>query len=1346
MTTLDAETFSVFYTAVHGHEPLPWQQDLARRVLDGHGWPDTIDVPTGLGKTSTIDIAVFAAAADAPEARRRVFFVVDRRLVVDDAYDHAQRLAAALNDPASHPPVVGRVAGRLTRPGDDEQSQRGLEVARMRGGTTWSWRWVERPDRHAVVVGTVDQIGSRLLMRGYGLSPNLAPIDAALVGTDSLVICDEAHLSRPFLSALGTVTGHAGGSGRLDRPRVVAMSATTRRQHDARTHTTTDADGQHPVAGARLHAPRGLHLVHPKVPPSRSGAAVVDQIAGWARELAPPDSGRVVLSVCNTVARARAVFDALGRDGVAEEDRVLLTGRSRPLDREYVLAGSAHRFLLDHRDHTSSGRPCHVVSTQTVEVGANIDADALVTESASVTALTQRLGRLGRAPERRAPGREFPAVVVHDPATSDDDPVYGPARNATWNLLTRQAEPLRPTARTRCDTADLPAPVDASPVRLRELLAQLNKDERDTLVGPDPLVPQLWENTLRAWTNTSPRPHPDPPVAPYLHGRDTRDPDIQLLWRADITREDLTTALTGPGDGEETSPALSSVRQRLQALPPAAEEMLNLPVAAVTRWAEAQQQPDLADLETASGTADGTGGDTPVVRYRGRDDVAVVRLAAVRPGDVVVLPSSYGGCDDHGWNPASRTPVLDVADLAGRRGRPQVRLTHRLRTLLPPESEEPDIPQPHEAQRAHRILDDLLATLDDQDSEDAAPPTPEDFAAALTSHDPPRPEGTHLDRTRRLLENLARLTTAARDRRLRVSPVPDSESGVVLSASAAALAGDDDTSSSSTADTPVELDTHQDAVARQAAEFARNIGLDDGETHAVWLAARHHDQGKRDPRFQAMLHGLPAHALGGAPVLAKSGMNPDDPAAFRHALARSGYPPGMRHEALSARIAAAHLERGNYDVDRELVLHLVASHHGRARPLVTPVTDPDPAAVPDPDGGTPFNTGEVTDWHQPARFERLQRNYGVWRLALLETVVRMADIWCSAGHPVTTAQHPAIPRLPGPGSRSASTPRHTVELPALDGRDPLGFLAALGTVRLLTEHTGGPVGLGFDPLRATAHLSSHLPDLDAVAEELHTIAVGIGTDHLLPAAPPEWPPQQSSGSGGDPLRVPTRRVPDLVRTATDTAADEAQQRTVRRWLSVILTDLAEDNQGRAALTPFMAPAGRQTAATFFKFPLEEIRAGNERLYQALAGWRRVPGYTGEYLDHRAIRTAGDLPSGESTPAGVPGATWLATHALPLLGLTGDARGPVATLWYRLRRQRVMVWPVWQQTLDEPAIRALLGHPGVRPRADTDSSGEVVVRRANMAPLGVMTVGAAQRRPVPGGKSAGPLVPVSVRVV
>ncbi|WP_184583469.1 type I-G CRISPR-associated helicase/endonuclease Cas3g [Lipingzhangella halophila] len=1292
---LDVDAFTRFYTAIHSHEPFPWQQSLLQRVLDGQEWPDAVDVPTALGKTSVLDIAVFAAAAGAPAARRRVFFVVDRRLVVDEAYDHAQRLAHALAHADQYPePVVGTVAHRLHLP-HDAHDQSPVDVTRMRGGTTWSWRWLDRPDRHAIVVGTVDQIGSRLLMRGYGTSPNLRPIDAALVGTDSLILLDEAHLSQALLETVRTLTTEEEDDP-LARPRLMALSATVPLDDTAQVHATSRADEEHPIGRARLRTPRRVHLVEPK-----TNKVVVDQLAGWSRGLAR--DGEVVLTVCNTVAHARAVFDALAAQGVAEEDRVLLTGKIRPVDRDHLIATYYPRMRLGRTPDPGQGA-MHVVATQTVEVGANIDADVLVSESASLTALTQRLGRLARAAELRPSDRVWVAraVIVHDPKTDDDDPVYGPARNATWQVLSRECEVLYPTGRARFTCDALPQSRPASPLALRDLLASLSSEDRDRVREPYRAPPVLWPHTWQAWQRTSPTPVPDPPVAPYLHGRETGGGDVQLVWRDDVTNDNLD------GVGAET----------LRVVPPAAAEMLQLSVSAFRYWAH--QQPDaagnVADVEGTTTDDDANGNTLQVLRYRGRDGIEAVTAADVRPGDVVVVPAGRGGYDRFGWAPHSTVPVVDVADVAPRRDQPLVRLHPRLCGLAPDLSDE-----------LHTLMAATSVADEDQDAE----PLAEDYVPHLKAF---LAAGEHtgvVTHQEALHANLQRLAAASSRKQLVAHRlVEDDETPrVVLSTRGGGYVSDEDEVSTSTGEVTRDLEQHQREVARQAAEFARNLDLDPRLVRAVWLAARHHDQGKRDPRFQFMLRGTAAPGLDDTPALAKSTLAPGDRTAYRQALVTSGYPRGMRHEALSAQLATTHLERNFYDVDTELVVHLIAAHHGRNRPLLPAVTDPNPHTVTLP-GGETATTNETHDWKAPQRFARLTETYGPWRLALLETIVRLADIWCSANQPLTPP-HEETPTIPAPSVQGGVAAVHTVALPALDGRDPLGFLTTLGVLRLLTNE-GHPAWLSFDPTTATAHLTSPMENVDAIVEALTSIIHAVPDGGLLPEVDPSWPPQ--IGIGKDPIRVPPDELP--------AAAEEARKAGAQDWLGVIITDLARRNADQ--VTPYMAPAGGQKVATFFKKPFDEVRSNPDWIRQALTSWRRLGGFTGENLDHRVIRTAGDTPTGKSTPSGVPGATWLATQASPLLRLTGTGTRSMATMWHRIGRRRVMVWPIWRQPLDLWAIQALLEHPQLRPHGLDEPPG-LGVDRSGVAPLGVVTVGAAERRPIPGGKSAGVLAPTPIRL-
>src|SRR5688500_17499000 len=88
---LKSGDFSTFFRALNnGREPFPWQERLAELVCTG-GWPEVLDLPTASGKTSCIDIAVFAMAVR-KSGPRRIFFVVDRRVVVDQAFEHMKEI------------------------------------------------------------------------------------------------------------------------------------------------------------------------------------------------------------------------------------------------------------------------------------------------------------------------------------------------------------------------------------------------------------------------------------------------------------------------------------------------------------------------------------------------------------------------------------------------------------------------------------------------------------------------------------------------------------------------------------------------------------------------------------------------------------------------------------------------------------------------------------------------------------------------------------------------------------------------------------------------------------------------------------------------------------------------------------------------------------------------------------------------------------------------------------------------------------------------------------------------------------------------------------------------------
>ncbi|MCS6907615.1 MAG: hypothetical protein RML93_07020, partial [Anaerolineales bacterium] len=120
---------------------------LAERAAKD-GWPQALDLPTAAGKTACMDIAVYTLACqhnvpvNQRTAPRRIWFVVDRRIVVDEAYARAERIATKLKEAGGGP--LKQVADRLREIGGTD---RPLAVARLRGGMLSDDGWARVPSQ-----------------------------------------------------------------------------------------------------------------------------------------------------------------------------------------------------------------------------------------------------------------------------------------------------------------------------------------------------------------------------------------------------------------------------------------------------------------------------------------------------------------------------------------------------------------------------------------------------------------------------------------------------------------------------------------------------------------------------------------------------------------------------------------------------------------------------------------------------------------------------------------------------------------------------------------------------------------------------------------------------------------------------------------------------------------------------------------------------------------------------------------------------------------------------------------------------------------------------------------------
>ena len=964
---LQAADFGEFLEAVHGHRPFRWQTELVEQVVATGSWPTALDVPTGMGKTVALDVAVFALAAQSalpPEQRTaptRTFLVVDRRVIVDQAHDRAQRIVEALAQARAGSGVLAAVADSLRAIAGTGAPP--LQAVRMRGGTTWSSRWLSSTRHPAIITGTVDQLGSRMLFRGYGVSDRMLSVDAALCGNDSLVLLDEAHLSGAFLQTVDAVRAAEQQAATTvlgsRRPTTVVLSATLRDRAtaDDRLFRCDPSREDSIAARQRLDAVKTTRLID-----VRSKGELAGTLERLARS-ALNRGGRVMV-VCNTVLLARQVFARLG-DLDEGADRALLIGRCRDVEKERTTATWVDRIRAGS---TRGGRPVVVVATQTVEVGADLDVDVLITEACPVDALVQRLGRLDRLGEH--PGAD--AVVVWDSVRhelAERTPVYGAAVAATWQWLAARAGVPSPST-----PASVVGDLEQAPslnLGLCGPLADLDAGQRAALGGRQAPVPVVLSPVLDMWAQTSPVPVPDQPVAPFLHGLVRPRPEVTLAWRDGLnTAEDWDRELRlFPCRSHETvSVGLVDALRFLAGAPPAGTT------------SDIEGTPDQDDPFDERPTLIGRVVN-PDGTVRSLDD------APLRPGSIILLHSSAGGHDAWGWTGVRGDEhVPDVADLSPT-GAYRVRLREPLwRSLLGPGTRELAWPRLDDDRDLGQLLAGLAELAGSRADEDA-------FAAELETV----VTGVRHARGRREVRDDELLLAVTRSR----PEAPDTWRRAALERADEDQSADSGASSSATV-AAVTLDQHLRDVGRVAEAEAVSLGLPESLVRAVRLAGLAHDLGKADHRFQLVLHGGDRYrAELATALLAKSPAAQDSRMQRRAARISSGWPAGMRHESISAALVRDLARRECVtEVDIDLVVHLVASHHGYARPLLPPVHDGAPAMVVVPVPGwfsddlqaAARSDDGIIDWDHPRRFAELNGRYGRWGLALLEAVVRLSDM------------------------------------------------------------------------------------------------------------------------------------------------------------------------------------------------------------------------------------------------------------------------------------------------------------------------------------------------------------------
>ena len=925
LPSITRDEFGVFFAALNeGHDPFSWQEEVLDHICEHGVWPERINAPTGSGKSSVVDIHLFAnalaAVGAAPRVPRRLCVTVGRRALVDSQADRAReeildRMGKALTDGSGEPDILRRVAEALqsfqTR--NDDQRIAPFEVGHIRGELSNRALPVTDISACAIIAATPDMYGSRALFRGYGSTKAARPRETALLTMDTVMVLDEAHMNRQLLHTTQRIAELQKREANLGVPtlQVVETTATPSTEDSESTTLGVDIEALDSPNDKELRKRVYSHkelMLHPidkwdgKPGNSPTVNAAVDAIKKFLahREAgAGSNEAHTIGCIVNHVRTAIAIKEALIKNKVLEkaEEVQLLVGRMRPYDLENLQ--NKHRKLFTTEGDKSVKV---VVATQTLEVGIDVDFADLVTELAPASSLAQRFGRVNRLGHRTDS-----KVVVIEPASGDSVKKDAPPYKAVdLSNAYGWLEALNGTENPSVNPAAMVKnpPVQSSPERL---------------LYQRPEWPDLLE-----FSRTDENPYDEPDLDLWLH--DSLDAETamggvivrdNLPSNTSAAMEILKTSYFAPSD-LETFPANLKI---LQEILDYQDEHGVKPRKFLYRQGEISlwQDADHGDENNQS----------------------------LAPGDVLIL--------DTGSIPFTNQGIA---------------VTQR------------ELPSKKEELKAVPFLNGTLYVYEKCADRE------EDFREYL---------GLSPEEVAELLDT----QSAKGEKRIASELTTEAEDGQEVIAWYAKVTDDKESVEGSdiaqelVLAAPVLLDDHQNDVAERTRQLAENLGLAPEFSEALELAAKYHDEGKRDLRFQQML-GADAETS----ALAKSGRR--SVAEAYRARSRSALPKGWRHEQLSALMVAASPEKvGEH---RDLVLRIIGCSHGHGR-----FSFAHDAGFLLKEGYLPEGMDYEALKEQATRLfnvgywdnlmEQTSRTYGPYATAYLEAVERAADAQISReGH------------------------------------------------------------------------------------------------------------------------------------------------------------------------------------------------------------------------------------------------------------------------------------------------------------------------------------------------------------
>ena len=851
-----------------GFEPMAWQNRLYLEYFDRGKIPAGADIPTGLGKTAIMALWLIAMR-QGKRLPKRLVYVVDRRAVVDQA--------------------TAFVEGLRERLPHDER----FPISTLRGQYADNEEWLDDPSQPAIIVGTVDMIGSRLLFEGYGVSRKMRPYHAGLLGTDTLIVLDEAHLVPPFERLLEDIeVGHSAFApsrgddrGLIPGLRLLSLSATGRERKGEVFRLSDEDVACCALTRRRLHAVKRLTV--------RPGDKnhLVEQLVDAAWELSGSGSQPLrCLVYCNFRDHAEKVRMALeGRakkrpknGPLPEVETELFIGARRGHERDLAAARLRELGFLAGSE-VRADRLCFLIATSAGEVGVDLDADHMVCDLVAWERMVQRLGRVNRRGDNKA------EVIVID--AGEDISKLDQEAHA---LLRTLVERLPPEGNGH----------DASPQAIRQLQHEADDELREALsraTTPSPLRPALTRPLLDAWSMTSLKTHTGrPEVAPWLRGWVEEEPQTVVVWRSMLPIPRETPA-------RHERQWVKDVESYFEATPIHVSEQLETDTHRVVDWLRARARKLMPTWDPKRN------GDIVAIVLTPEhevanlytldelDDAARGRLHGDLAGKLLIVDGAIGGL--------SPTGSLDAKEDSA-----PAWMADRTSDAVFGDESTPIIPW-----RVEHILG----------SETAEPGPCWLWRFALT---------------------LARNADGEATERL-----------VIYKWNQTAAMEDDRAIGNAQ-----YLDDHQAQVKRHARKIGQRAGLPESHIALLELAASLHDEGKRAMRWQRAFNAPrqgPPHAKTPGPVDVR-------------------LLDGYRHEFGSLHYAEQHPDMAALEAEqKDLVLHLIAAHHGNARPTIsTRGCDHAPPSI------LAARARDVA-----LRFARLQRQWGPWGLAWWEALLRSAD-------------------------------------------------------------------------------------------------------------------------------------------------------------------------------------------------------------------------------------------------------------------------------------------------------------------------------------------------------------------